>query len=32
VATLTARPGADAAVLHFDIHLQGEQETVFFDV
>jgi protocatechuate 3,4-dioxygenase, alpha subunit len=27
-ATLVAR--AEAAVLHFDIHLQGDQETVFF--
>jgi protocatechuate 3,4-dioxygenase, alpha subunit len=32
VATLIARPGPDAARLRFDIHLQGDQETVFFDV
>jgi protocatechuate 3,4-dioxygenase alpha subunit len=31
-ATLIARPGPEAAVLRFDIHLQGDQETVFFDV
>lgn len=32
-ATLIARPGPDAAArLRFDIHLQGDQETVFFDV
>jgi protocatechuate 3,4-dioxygenase, alpha subunit len=32
-ATLVAVPDADeAAVLRFDIHLQGEQETAFFDV
>jgi protocatechuate 3,4-dioxygenase alpha subunit len=31
-ATLIARPdSARAGVLHFDIHLQGERETVFFD-
>jgi protocatechuate 3,4-dioxygenase alpha subunit len=29
-ATLVAR--ADAGVLRFDIHLQGDQETVFFDL
>jgi len=33
VATLIARPDPDApARLRFDIHLQGDQETVFFDV
>ena len=32
VTTLIARPDQDAASLRFDIHLQGEQETVFFDV
>ena len=33
VATLVARPDpADASRLCFDIHLQGEHETVFFDV
>jgi len=31
-ATLIAQPGPDAAVLRFDIHLQGDQETIFFDV
>jgi protocatechuate 3,4-dioxygenase, alpha subunit len=32
-ATLVAVPDADeAAVLRFDIHLQGEHETAFFDV
>ena len=31
-ATLVARPGPDPARLRFDIHLQGDQETVFFDV
>ena len=32
-ATLVARPDpADAGLLCFDIHLQGEHETVFFDV
>lgn len=30
--TLLARPGAEAGVWHFDIHLQGACETVFFDV
>ena len=32
VATLVARPGPDPARLRFDIHLQGDRETVFFDV
>ena len=32
VATLIARPDPDPARLRFDIHLQGDQETVFFDV
>ena len=32
LATLVARPGPDPARLHFDIHLQGDEETVFFDV
>ena len=32
VATLVARPDPDMARLRFDIHLQGDQETVFFDV
>ena len=32
VATLVARPDPDAASLRFDIHLQGDRETVFFDV
>jgi protocatechuate 3,4-dioxygenase alpha subunit len=32
VATLIARPDPDPARLCFDIHLQGDQETVFFDV
>ena len=32
VATLVARPGPDPARLRFDICLQGDQETVFFDV
>ena len=31
-ATLVARPDPDTARLRFDIHLQGDQETVFFDV
>jgi len=33
-ATLMARPepGTDPVVYQFDIHLQGEHETVFFDV
>jgi protocatechuate 3,4-dioxygenase alpha subunit len=31
-ATLIARPGPGPARLRFDIHLQGDQETVFFDV
>ncbi len=26
-----ARPGAGAPIYHFDIHLQGERETVFFE-
>jgi protocatechuate 3,4-dioxygenase, alpha subunit len=30
LATLVAQPDGDA--LRFDIHLQGERETVFFDV
>jgi protocatechuate 3,4-dioxygenase, alpha subunit len=30
--TLLARPDAPAGHWHFDIHLQGAQETVFFDV
>lgn len=30
--TLLARPGAEPGVWHFDIHLQGAYETVFFDV
>jgi protocatechuate 3,4-dioxygenase alpha subunit len=29
-ATLLARPTADG--YHFDLHLQGPDETVFFDV
>jgi protocatechuate 3,4-dioxygenase alpha subunit len=32
VATLVARPAPDPARLRFDIHLQGDRETVFFDV
>ena len=32
VATLVARPGPDPARLRFDIHLQSDRETVFFDV
>jgi protocatechuate 3,4-dioxygenase alpha subunit len=32
VATLVARPGPEPARLCFDIRLQGDQETVFFDV
>ena len=32
VATLIARPGPGPARLRFDIHLQGDPETVFFDV
>jgi protocatechuate 3,4-dioxygenase alpha subunit len=32
VTTLIARPDPAAASLRFDIHLQGDQETVFFDV
>ena len=32
VATLIARPSPDNARLRFDIHLQGDRETVFFDV
>src|SRR5215469_7926223 len=32
MATLIARPDPDSARLCFDIHLQGDQETVFFDV
>jgi protocatechuate 3,4-dioxygenase, alpha subunit len=28
----TPQPGADPVVYQFDIHLQGEHETVFFDV
>ena len=32
VATLIARPSPDIARLRFDIHLQGDRETVFFDV
>jgi len=32
VATLIARPDPDPARLRFDVHLQGDQETVFFDV
>ena len=33
-ATLIAirQPGAGSAVYRFDIHLQGDNETVFFDV
>ena len=29
-ATLVARAGPDASHLTFDVHLQGEGETVFF--
>jgi protocatechuate 3,4-dioxygenase alpha subunit len=32
VATLIARADPDPARLRFNIHLQGDQETVFFDV
>jgi protocatechuate 3,4-dioxygenase, alpha subunit len=32
VATLIARPDPDPVRLRFGIHLQGDQETVFFDV
>jgi protocatechuate 3,4-dioxygenase alpha subunit len=31
-STLVARRGADAATWDFVVHLQGDQETVFFDV
>lgn len=31
-ATLIARREASSATYHFDIHLQGDDETVFFDV
>jgi protocatechuate 3,4-dioxygenase alpha subunit len=32
--TLIARraPGSGNAVYHFDIHLQGDNETVFFEI
>jgi protocatechuate 3,4-dioxygenase alpha subunit len=30
-STLIAQPAGDTDHLHWDIHLQGEQETVFFD-
>ncbi len=30
--SLMARPGAEPGIWHFDIHLQGNCETVFFDV
>jgi protocatechuate 3,4-dioxygenase alpha subunit len=32
VTTLIAQPDPDTASLRFDIHLQGDHETVFFDV